>query len=244
MKKLIMFLILLCSFGFAFTTWNGSEGIYQIDTGLDVGTETAGYWFTYNDNADKGVSTIEWPVPTGNEHSESAMDPAIDYCAGVCGMYVLDAGLLTYNPFVGIGFNVGGEDDSKTPAPVDATAMGGICIGYSVDTDATLELGLGDAVDATLAFDSPAVKLPKTTGAVKRFTWASFKQAGWGKNNGGETITGDEAATKLVSVKMKIQSKSGVVGNFNIMSVGAYDGNCTVNTSLIVPKTLRNSVKI
>lgn len=242
MKKSILgaSALMAAASAFAFVTWYGSEGVYKIETELDAGTETSGYWFNYGDDADGGASTVTWPVPKGNEYSDDALDPIIDYCGGVCGAFSLNKGTLDYNPFVGIGFNIAGEDESGTPAPANATAMGGVCIGYSVDAAASLEMGLGDAEDAAIGYDNPFVSLPKSTsGAVKEFTWSQFKQAGWGTGK----ITGDAAAAKLVALKFKIQAASGTSGNFNIMSFGANGGNCSVGAAAISAKAAQVSLK-
>jgi len=231
--------LLAAASAFAFVTWNGSEGVYKIDTELDVGTETAGYWFIYADDADGGASSITWPVKIGNEYSDDALDPVIDHCGGVCGSYKLDKGGLDYNPFVGIGFNVGGENEAKTPAPVDATAMGGVCYTYTVDSPAALEMGLGDEVDGTLGYDNPFVSLPKAaTATTKEFEWSKFKQAGWGKGK----ITGADAAAKLVALKFKIQAADGTSGQFNIMQVGAY-GKCKDISTSVGAKAAQASLK-
>ncbi len=211
------------SMSFGFETWMGDGMVYQVNTELDAGGEKSGYWFNYGDDADGGASTVTWPVPKGTEWSPEALDPIIDYCAGVCGTFKLSKGTLTYDPFVGIGFNVAGSEDADSEVMVaaDATAMGGVCIAYSVDVGATLEMGLGDAEDKALGYDNPFVTLAKSTaGTTKEFTWANFKQAGWGDGK----ITGDEAAAKLVALKFKIQAKDGTTGKFNIMAFGAYGG--------------------
>lgn len=201
-------------------SWSGADGEYFVNTGLDNGTETAGYWYSYADDADGGLSSIEWPVALGNEYSEDALDPVIDNCGGVCGTFTLSAGTLTYKPFVGIGFNVAGTATATGGAaePADASAWGGVCINYTVDAAATLELGLGDDKDAAIGYDNPFVSLPKSASANSVCTpWSGFKQAGWGKGK----VTGDEAGASLASVKFKIQAADGTTGSFNIISVSS-----------------------
>ena len=217
-----------------FQTWYGNEGVYRIETGLDVGTETSGYWYTFGDDADGGMSTIIWPVPPGNEYADDAFDPIIDYCGGLCGEYFLDKGSMYYDPFVGVGFNLGGYEDGSMVVPVDASRMGGIRVTYTSDAAITLEMGLGDDMDQKLGYDLPAVTLPKATSATtKEFPWSSFKRAGWGN---GKT-TGEEASKILAALKFKIQAKTGARGKFNIMAVGALDGTC----STYVPPTPKSS---
>ena len=223
---------------FGFVTWNGADGVYKIDTELDEANENGGYWFTYGDDADGGASKIEWPVPPGNEYSDDALDPIIDHCGGVCGTFTLNKGTLTYDPFVGIGFNLAGVPEGSTAADVaDASAMGGVHLIYIVDTEASLELGLGDAGDAAIGYDNPSAALAKaaTTKTVD-LDWSKFKQAGWGSGK----ITGAEAAKKLAAIKFKIQAKDGTTGQFNIMSVGAYQQCGTV---AIGAKAIQSSLK-
>jgi len=230
---------------FGFVTWHGADGVYKIDTELDQANENGGYWFTYGDDADGGASKVEWPVTPGNKYSDDALDPIIDHCGGVCGTFTLGKGTLTYDPFVGIGFNLAGVPEGSTAADVaDASAMGGVCISYTVDVAATLELGLGDAGDQAIGYDNPSAPLAKSTTAKKaNLEWSKFKQAGWGTGK----ITGAEAAAKLAAIKFKIQAKDGTTGSFNIMGVGSYvDGDCDgspVPPDAIGAKALQSSLK-
>ena len=211
-------------FGTCFTTWYGGNGEYWIDTGFDNGYGNAGYWYSYSDDMDGGMSIIDWPVPRGNEWSEDAMDPIIDYCGGLCGTYILEAGSLGYDPFVAVGFNLGGYDENGTLTVVDASSMGGVRVTYVSDAPIILELGLGEKNDANLGYDLPVVYLPKaSTPTTIAVTWADFKQNGWGMNS----ITGEQAAKTLAAIKFKIQGKSGSKGFFNIIAVGAYDESCS-----------------
>lgn len=222
-KKITAALVFLAaaSVSYAFDTWYGSDGIYQIDTGLDAGDGKSGYWFSYADDADGGASKVTWKVTPGNEYDDNALDPVIDACGGVCGTITLDKGTLDYDPFVGIGFNVAGENDETA----DATAWGGVCISYTSDLAPTLELGLG-AFDASIEYANPFVSLPKAAAAAatKDLTWADFAQPSWYKKD--TKITGPEAATQLVAVKFKVQGKTGSSGAFNIMSIGPNGGGC------------------
>ena len=200
-------------------SWDGSASEYRVETGFDNGTDTYGYWYSYNDKADGGLSTITWPVDKlGNDYSDEALDPVIEHCGGVCGDFALDEGTLDYKPFVGLGFNIAGTEDPTggSATPEDASAWGGICITYTVSVSAALELGLGDDKDAAIGYDNPYTTLPKSESADEVCTaWGKFKQAGWGKGK----VTGDEAGAALASVKFKIQAATGTSGSFNIMKV-------------------------
>lgn len=206
-----------------FQTWLGDSP--RVITGFDNDTETSGYWYSYGDDADGGASVVVWPVPLGNEYSMDAMDPVIDYCNGLCGTANLSKGTLTYNPFVGVGFNVGGETSATdfSPVAVDASDMGGVCITYTSEVAPTLELGLGDAVDAAISYAQPSIALPKSsvTATTKFIPWSNFKQPAWYK--GSTKISGEEAAKQLVSIKFKMQAVPGSY-NFNIRAIGPYNG--------------------
>jgi hypothetical protein len=237
-KKLTIASALLAgSAAFAFELWNGADLVEQINTGIGNTTETAGYWFDYGDDGDGGASKVTWPVPKGNEYDENSMAPIIEHCSGICGTAVLDKGTLTYNPFVGIGFNVVGETSTtdNTPAAGDASAWGGLCITYKSEAAPSLELGLGDEVDASIGYANPAASLPKSTvGTSKVITWAEFKQPSWYK--GDTKMSGTDAAAQLVAVKFKLQATAGSYA-FNICAVGpATGGTCPASCAAPVPK--------
>jgi hypothetical protein len=217
------------SSAFGFITWTGGDGTYQVNTGIGNETKTFGYWFEYGDDSDGGASSVAWPVAKGNDYSKDAMDPIIDECSGVCGTAKLSKGSLSYDPFVGIGFNVVGEASATDHTPVagDASSWGGVCIAYSSEIAASLEMGLGD-YDTKLAYDNPFVSLPKGDNKVVDVAWSDFAQNGWGVDKGGETIDGPTAATKLVALKFKMQGAEGSY-KFNIMSVGAKGGGCAAS---------------
>ena len=212
-----------------FELWLGTEGAFQVLTGIGNESKTAGYWFRYDDSGDQGASKIVWAdgtVELGNGDSPDALDNVILWCSGVCGKAILDKGKLTYNPFVGIGFNVVGEINmgDGNPQPGDASAWDGVCITYESDVAPALELGLGDEVDASIEYANPAASLPKSSaGTMKQLTWADFKQPSWYK--GTTKISGEEASKQLVALKFKIQAQPGEYF-FNICAIGPNGAAC------------------
>ncbi|SHK43181.1 hypothetical protein [Fibrobacter sp. UWB12] len=215
-----------------FETWFGYQGYAQINTGYDNGSLTSGYWFSYGDDVDGGQSRIVWPVPQGNEYSDDALDPIIEHCNGLCGTAVLDKGVLTYNPYVGVGFNLAGETKNGEADIVDASSIGGICISYTSTAAPTLEMGLGEALDAAIGYAQPAVALPKSTVGVTKFIpWSNFKQPSWYK--GDLQLTGEQAAKHLANIKFKIQAHPGEY-DFNIQAVGPFNGGtCAPNANVL-----------
>ena len=209
---------------FGFVTWNGADGIARVDTELDADTDNSGYWYNYNDAADGGESVVTWGADPDPDYG--GLEPVLEACGtGICGTYTLGKGTLDYDPFIGIGFNVGGADDAGKAIPVDASSMKGVCITLSVTHAATLELGLGDANDAKIGYANPAYDLGKSaTGKTADVPWSKFAQPSWAKAD--QSISIDEAVASLASIKVKVQAKTGSTGEFNIMSVGDYNGGC------------------
>ena len=223
---------------FGFETWNGADGIARVDTGLDAGEDNSGYWYNYNDAADGGESVVTWAADPDPDYG--GLEPVLEACGtGICGTYTLGKGTLDYDPFIGIGFNVGGADAAGKAIPVDASNdMKGVCITLSVTHAATLELGLGDANDAKIGYANPAYELGKSaTGKTADVPWSKFAQPSWAKAD--QSISIDEAVASLASIKVKVQAKTGSTGEFNIMQVGDYN-KCTV---AIGAKAMQSSLK-
>ena len=202
-----------------FDYWYGSDGIAQVSTGYDAGFENSGYWYILNDSLDGGKSSVKWRV---EPDADGDLTPVVDQCGGICGSFELDKGILEYDPFVEIAFDLAGTDADGRVIPVDASGMKGISITYSSTMAATLELSLGEEEDARLGYALPAVDLPKfATGTHKDFPWEKFVQPSWAQVK----ISMDEAVTKIASIRFKIQGRTGSSGQFNIMGIGpVYQG--------------------
>ena len=244
MKKIILAALCAASATLAagtFETWNGAK-VYgdansspQIHTGLGNGLETEGYWYSYNDNNNSGLSKISWPVPIDPIYAEQSLEPVIYECKGFCGTAILDKGSYEHDPFVGVGFNVVGQisETDQNPATGNASSWGGLCVTYTSDTDIALELGLGEAVDSTINYANPAVKLPASkTGNKVVASWSDFKQPSW--YDGTVKFDGESAAKQLAGVHFKIQAEPGEY-NFNICAVGPKDGTCPEKCGMPTP---------
>ncbi len=193
-----------------------------------------GNWFAAFDDGDGGLSKIVWPVELGNSYSDDVWNPVIVECSGFCGTAVLEKGSLDYDPFVYVGFTMvtdySDENDPKL-VPVDVSNWGGICVAYMSDVALTLELGLGDSLDALLGWGLPSVSLPKTEVTMQKcFHWDDFELPSWVKlantvdqnwleESGWLKNAGAMAAARLVMVKFKIQAKPGSY-KFNVVAVG------------------------
>lgn len=154
------------------------------------------YW-EYDDGSDGGMSYISW-------HGGSLAN-SVDDGFGICGTAYFDRGTSINDPFVGVGFDV----------LIDASSWHGVCVTYTSQVPVKLEMGLGDAMDATIAYNNPLVTLDKSENRTERcFKWSDFKQQ-W---SSGTTISGEEAVKSLSSLKIKIQGLSGTA-TFAIYSV-------------------------
>lgn len=200
----------------ALTTWSGANGDYRVDTGLDDGSDESGYWYTYSDDATSGTSAISWPVATGNEYDDNALDPIIDHCGGLCGTVTLGAG-YDY-PFAGLGFNLTGPDQTGA----DVTAWGGLCITYTAGVAPILEIAPEDEATVT-EYNNYMSKLKVAASAsTLNLAWADFKQeSGWGV-----TVPQASYLAMVAAVKVKFSGKAGTSGDFNIIQIGE-NGACS-----------------
>ena len=219
--------------GHCFDIWNGADGIARIATGYDAGSENSGYWYTYNDNEDGGKSTIKWAAEPDEDFG--GLEPVLEACGnGVCGTFELVKGNLSYDPYVGIGFDIAGKDKNNRVIQADISDMGGLVITYSSTVPAILELSLGDEEDAKIGYALPAYELGKSAiGKTVRIPWSKFAQPGWVK--GDQEISMNEAVKKVASVNVRFQAKDGTKGEFNIMGIEAYNSPNFSNCPVYVP---------
>lgn len=216
----------------ALTTWSGANGDYRVDTGLDDGSDESGYWYTYADDANGGTSAISWPVKTGNEYDDNALDPIIDHCGGLCGQVNLGAG-YDY-PFAGLGFNLTGPDQTGA----DVTAWGGLCITYTASIAPILEIAPEDEATVT-EYNNYMSKLKVAASAsTLNLAWSDFKQeSGWGV-----TVPQASYLGMVAAVKVKFSGKAGTSGDFNIIQVGE-NGACAGVPDAISAPVAASSVK-
>lgn len=217
----------------ALTTWSGANGDYRVDTGLDDGSDESGYWYTYSDDANSGTSAITWPVATGNEYDDNALDPIIDNCGGLCGTVTLGAG-YDY-PFAGLGFNLTGPDQTGA----DVTAWGGLCITYTASVASTLEIAPEDEATVT-EYNNYMSKLKVAASAsTLNLAWSDFKQeSGWGV-----TVPQASYLGMVAAVKVKFSGKAGTSGDFNIIQVGENGACDDVGGNAISAPVAASSVK-
>lgn len=203
---------------------------FTVNTGLDNGSQTSGFWYTVDDNAEGGLSKVVWPVEPGNDYDPNALDPVIGHCDGVCGTVVLDVGTMVGDySYAGVAFNIAGVNEVNDAEAANASSWGGICVTYMTDRQMMLKMGMENDVTVSLEYDEPYLTLPKSAIASEKcFSWSSFKQGGWGR----EKITGDEASAILANLKFLISGNYDDSVKFNIIRLRKFAGD---GSSIVPP---------
>ena len=181
---------------------------YFVQTGLDNGSETSGYWFSFDD--DEANTYVKWPVM--QLEYENGVDRVIEVCEGICGTFVYkDEGVL------GIGFNVAGEalsGNNGAPAIADISAWGGLCVTYTSETDMDVVM----SNDTTFTYIKkmallPKVSLPKSAEAKTVCSkWSDFVSA----------VETPSDPTHVASILFVAYGDAGSESEFNVIGVGKY----------------------
>lgn len=177
--------------------WDGDAGVYKVNTE----SEDSGYWFTWNDNDEGGLSKISFPVEMGNEYSEDQYDAVIDYCSGFCGTVYFDGPIP--NPSAGAAFSVADEGQYA-----DISEWRGLCVTYSSELlfDVYVVPELGDDADASAV---PRVEMPRATDTTLCVNWQAF--------------AAEEAVKKARIIGFEFKGAAGETGFFNIKAITSYD---------------------
>lgn len=192
-----------------------ADGVWRV---MELDSSCA---YCNKDGVGSGKSSVVWKTGT-NENGE-LLDSTND--RSLQGTVVLDKGTLTVDPFVSIGFTFA-RDSSGKPVPVDVSDWGGICVEYKVNKDfnypASMELDLGDSLNAVLGYANPSVIVGGFTKDC--FKWEEFKIPSWFKGEDSSWLenTGVKASKHLVGIKFKIQDEPGEY-EFRIDDFGSYD---------------------
>lgn len=195
-----------------------ADGVWRV---MELDSSCA---YCNKDGVGSGKSSVVWKTGT-NENGELLDSTIFDYDHSLQGTVVLDKGTLTVDPFVSIGFTFA-RDSSGKPIPVDVSDWGGICIEYKVNKDfnypASMELDLGDSLNAVLGYANPSVIVGGFTKDC--FKWEEFKIPSWFKGEDSSWLenTGVKASKHLVGIKFKIQDEPGEY-EFRIDDFGSYD---------------------
>lgn len=189
--------------------WNGfAAPLTTVETGLDNGTETSGYWFSFDDDM-SGVGSVKLPQPLGIEYATG--DEIYDYCMGACGELQ-----FAKEGYLGVGFHVAGIvdplDGDLPAAKANISSWGGLCVTYASDAD--LEVVLAYAQESGFGNFSrmPKMTLPKS---VKLKTVC----ADWNKFM---TVFSEVSTTFMTSILFAVQGEANTKSRINIRGLGKY----------------------
>ena len=205
--------------------WNGSKKEYPVNTGFDPdGEHMAGYWYSYDDNQDGGISKIEWPeVCTEYDfYDDICLDAMLDYCKGICGKMYINRG-PAYEAVLGVAFNVAGFENPDTdviPMTADISDWGGICVTFKSELNLFMRLGVDSLTEVI-------IELGKTKELEEKcFTWDDFDE-----DAEDPQMPAKEAAKKVRNIKFGKRSGESMIGTFTIAAIGKYSANgaCSVD---------------
>ena len=182
------------------------QSIYNVNTGLDNGTETSGYWFSFGD--EDGDARVVWTeLPT----YETSIDPVVDFCKGICGTFD-----FTNEGVTGVGFNVAGivSWEHEVPDFADVSAWGGLCVTYASEADLVVAM----STDTTYAYVDNLVSMPKIT--LPRSLETNTVCSNWDDFFLPAGISGNTA--HVASLLFAVRGKAGERSKFNIIGVGMY----------------------
>lgn len=177
-----------------------SNGDLKVNTSIYIDDSTsfgerAGEFFFETDSAEGGESQIIW--------SEGKYVLS-EFKGLLYAMVQLVRGNLPYDPFCNIGFNIAGFDSSSHAISADISAWNGICVLYQGTISPTIQLDLGDSINQKIGYALPSVKMSSQE-EPQCFEWNQFKQTNL--NEDAETISGEEAAKKVVRIVFHFQEQ-------------------------------------
>lgn len=196
--------------------WDYTKGS-QADVGA-ASTSSAGYWFTYTDENERGKSYIinsKGEKEYGYVTSYTISEEGISKNQGLLFGIHFGEGAMYY-PYVGVGFNLVDNNGSGSKA-MDISSWNGLCIAYS--SSIPFELSVWD-IDG---HDYNRVVVPASlTTVVKNLEWSDFALEDWAQSFGSPIETASKNATGIVVRFMNTTSLTD--GAVSIKAVGKLNG--------------------
>ena len=192
--------------------WYGPKAVnnndYHVETGLDNGSETSGYWFSFDDDM-SGVGSVKLPQPLGIEYPTG--DEIYDYCMGACGELQ-----FAKEGYLGIGFHVAGVvdplDGDLPAAKANISSWGGLCVTYASDTDLEVVLAYTQEGGFGNLSRMPKMTLPKSIELKTACAdWDNFM-----------TVFSEVSTTFMTSILFAVQGEANAKSRINIRGLGKY----------------------
>ena len=192
--------------------WYGPKAVnnndYHVETGLDNGSETSGYWFSFDDDM-SGVGSVKLPQPLGIEYPTG--DEIYDYCMGACGELQ-----FAKEGYLGVGFHVAGIvdplDGDLPAAKANISSWGGLCVTYASDTDLEVVLAYTQEGGFGNLSRMPKMTLPKSIELKTACAdWDNFM-----------TVFSEVSTTFMTSILFAVQGEANAKSRINIRGLGKY----------------------
>ena len=181
----------------------------RVITGLDNGTETSGYWFSFGDE-ESGNGKVVYPSTPGIEYTTT--DQVFDYCMGVCGSLE-----FSKEGYLGVGFHVAGVvdpmDDNSLVAKANISSWGGLCVTYASESDLEVVLTYAQTSGFGDFSRMPKTTLPKSI-ELKTvcLDWKNYFMSGFS----------EVSTTFMTSILFAVHGDANAKSRFNIRGVGKY----------------------
>ena len=180
----------------------------RVMTGLDNGTETSGYWFSFGDE-ESGNGKVVYPSTPGIDYTTT--DQVFDYCMGVCGEFE-----FAKEGDLGVGFHVAGMvnpmDGGSSAAKANISSWGGLCVTYASESDVDVVLAYAQNDGFGNLSRMPKVTLPKS---IELRTvcadWDNFM-----------TVFSEVSTTFMTSILFAVQGEANAKSRINIRGLGKY----------------------
>ena len=180
----------------------------RVMTGLDNGTETSGYWFSFGDE-ESGNGKVVYPSTLGIDYTTT--DQVFDYCMGVCGEFE-----FAKEGDLGVGFHVAGMadpmDGGSPAAKANISSWGGLCVTYASESDLDVVLAYAQNDGFGNLSRMPKVTLPKSielrTECVDLEKFMS--------------VYSEVSTTFMTSVLFVVHGDANAKSRFNIRGLGKY----------------------
>ena len=189
--------------------WNGfALPLTYVETGLDNGTETSGYWFSFGDE-ESGNGKVVYPSTPGIDYTTT--DQVFDYCMGACGELQ-----FAKEGYLGVGFHVAGlvdpMDDNSLVAKANISSWGGLCVTYASESDLEVVLTYAQTSGFGDFSRMPKTTLPKSI-ELKTvcLDWEKFM-----------SVYSEVSWTFMTSVLFVVHGDANAKSRFNIRGLGKY----------------------
>ena len=189
--------------------WNGfALPLTYVETGLDNGTETSGYWFSFGDE-ESGNGKVVYPSTPGIDYTTT--DQVFDYCMGACGELQ-----FAKEGYLGVGFLVAGlvdpMDDNSLVAKANISSWGGLCVTYASESDLEVVLTYAQTSGFGDFSRMPKTTLPKSI-ELKTvcLDWEKFM-----------SVYSEVSWTFMTSVLFVVHGDANAKSRFNIRGLGKY----------------------